>query len=80
MQDTVICIVFRILIPLATWLICCRLKSSTGVSGINRLESSFEPESPRMGGVSRNELETVSIARDRSVLAEQRLMDKGNNK
>ncbi|KAJ4869221.1 Uncharacterized protein Rs2_49230 [Raphanus sativus] len=57
-----------------------RLKSSTGVSGINRLESSFEPESPCMGGVSRNELETVSIARDRSVLAEQRLMDKGNNK
>ncbi|KAJ0261338.1 Spectrin beta chain [Hirschfeldia incana] len=57
-----------------------RLKSSTGVSGINRLESSFEPESPRMGGVSRNEMETVSIARDRSELGEQRLMERGNNK
>ncbi|CAH8282325.1 unnamed protein product [Eruca vesicaria subsp. sativa] len=57
-----------------------RLKSSTGVSGINRLESSFEPDSPRMGGVSRNESETVTIARDRSVLAEQRLVAKGNNK
>jgi hypothetical protein len=32
-----------------------------------------------MGALSRNELETVSIARDRSVLAEQRLA-KGNNK
>ncbi|CAN6975607.1 unnamed protein product [Brassica oleracea var. botrytis] len=57
-----------------------RLKSSTGVSGINRLESSFEPDSPGMGGLPRNELETVSLARDRSVLAEQRLMAKGNNK
>ncbi|KAG2333529.1 hypothetical protein Bca4012_016866 [Brassica carinata] len=57
-----------------------RLKSSTGVSGINRLESSFEPDSPRTGGVSRNESESVSVARDRSVVAEQRLMDKGNNK
>ncbi|WZY80932.1 hypothetical protein YC2023_027316 [Brassica napus] len=57
-----------------------RLKSSTGVNGINRLESSFEPDSPGMGGLPRNELETVSLARDRSVLAEQRLMAKGNNK
>ncbi|KAJ4883648.1 Uncharacterized protein Rs2_33741 [Raphanus sativus] len=57
-----------------------RLKSSTGVSGINRLESSFEPDSPGMGALSRNELETASLARDRSVLAEQRLMAKGNNK
>ncbi|XP_024012705.1 uncharacterized protein LOC18018268 isoform X3 [Eutrema salsugineum] len=57
-----------------------RLKSSTGVSGINRLESSFEPDSPGMGAFSRNELESVSLARDRSVLAEQRLMAKGNNK
>uniref|UniRef100_A0A1J3F073 Uncharacterized protein n=1 Tax=Noccaea caerulescens TaxID=107243 RepID=A0A1J3F073_NOCCA len=57
-----------------------RLKSSTGVSGINRLDSSFEPDSPGLGALSRNELETVSFARDRSVLAEQRLIAKGNNK
>ncbi|XP_013611725.1 PREDICTED: uncharacterized protein LOC106318340 isoform X1 [Brassica oleracea var. oleracea] len=57
-----------------------RLKSSAGVSGINRTESSFEPDSPGMGALSRNELETASLARDRSVLAEQRLMAKGNNK
>ncbi|KAG7556087.1 hypothetical protein ISN44_As11g021590 [Arabidopsis suecica] len=56
-----------------------RSKSSPGVSGINRLDASFEPDSPGMGALSRNELETVSIARDRSVLAEQRLA-KGNNK
>lgn len=60
--------------------ICYRLKSSAGVSGINRTESSFEPDSPGMGALSRNELETASLARDRSVLAEQRLMAKGNNK
>ncbi|CAH2072168.1 unnamed protein product [Thlaspi arvense] len=57
-----------------------RLKPSTGVSGMNRLESSFEPDSPSMGALSRNELETVSLSRDRSVLAEQKLMAKGNNK
>ncbi|XP_010421036.1 PREDICTED: uncharacterized protein LOC104706533 isoform X3 [Camelina sativa] len=56
-----------------------RSKSSPGVSGINRLDTSFEPDSPGMVALSRNELETVSIARDRSVLAEQRLA-KGNNK
>ncbi|EOA22191.1 hypothetical protein CARUB_v10002763mg [Capsella rubella] len=56
-----------------------RSKSSPGVSGINRLETSFEPDSPGMVALSRNELESVSIARDRSVLAEQRLA-KGNNK
>ncbi|XP_020877245.1 uncharacterized protein LOC110227462 isoform X2 [Arabidopsis lyrata subsp. lyrata] len=56
-----------------------RSKSSPGVNGINRLDASFEPDSPGMGALSRNELETVSIARDRAVLAEQRLA-KGNNK
>ncbi|KAL1188620.1 hypothetical protein V5N11_016163 [Cardamine amara subsp. amara] len=56
-----------------------RLKSSTGVSGINRFDASFEPDSPGMGALSRNDLETVSLARDRAVLAEQRLA-KGNNK
>lgn len=61
------------------WPICCRLKSSTGVNGINRLDASYEPDSPGMVALSRNELETVSIARDRSVLAEQRLA-KGNSK
>lgn len=59
---------------------CYRSKSSIGVSGINRLDASFEPDSPGMGALSRNELETVSLAKDRSVLAEQRLMAKGNNK
>ncbi|CAA7061087.1 unnamed protein product [Microthlaspi erraticum] len=57
-----------------------RLKSSTGVSGINRLDSPFEPDSPGLSALSRHELETVSLARDRSLIAEQRLMAKGNNK
>ncbi|VVB16831.1 unnamed protein product [Arabis nemorensis] len=57
-----------------------RSKSSIGVSGINKLDASFEPDSPGMGALSRNELEAVTLAKDRSVLAEQRLMAKGNNK
>ncbi|CAN8300999.1 unnamed protein product [Cochlearia groenlandica] len=57
-----------------------RSKSSTGLSGINRLDSSFEPDSPGMGALSKSELETVPLARDRSKLAEKRLMAKGNNK
>ncbi|CAN8252580.1 unnamed protein product [Cochlearia groenlandica] len=57
-----------------------RSRYSAGVSGINRLDASFEPDSPGMSALSRNESETVSLARDRSVLAEQRLIAKGNQK
>ncbi|XP_019058252.1 PREDICTED: uncharacterized protein LOC104814789 isoform X3 [Tarenaya hassleriana] len=57
-----------------------RSKSSSGLSGINRLDASFEPHSPEVGTLSRNEMEPVSFARDHSVLAEQRLMSKGNNR
>lgn len=89
MQHTAVYIVFRMDLSCITFFLkenihnvnfFCRLKSSSGVSGINRIDSSFEPDSPGLGALSRNELETVSFARDRSVLAEQRLMAKGNNK
>ncbi|XP_010535694.1 PREDICTED: uncharacterized protein LOC104810917 isoform X2 [Tarenaya hassleriana] len=53
---------------------------TSGASGINRLDTFFEPHSPVVGSLSRNELETGSLARDRSAIAEQRLMAKGNKR
>ncbi|KAE8037432.1 hypothetical protein FH972_010019 [Carpinus fangiana] len=57
-----------------------RLKSSPGVSGINKLDGSFEPASSDACTAVRNELERTPLPRDRAVVLEQRLLAKGNNK
>ncbi|XP_040992755.1 uncharacterized protein LOC121239556 isoform X2 [Juglans microcarpa x Juglans regia] len=57
-----------------------RLKSSPGVSGINKLDGSFEAASSDACTVVRNELEHAPLPRDRAVILEQRLLAKGNKK
>ncbi|KAG7947560.1 hypothetical protein I3843_14G101200 [Carya illinoinensis] len=57
-----------------------RLKSSPGVSGINKVDGSFEATCSDACAVVRNELEHALLPRDRTVVLEQRLLAKGNNK
>jgi hypothetical protein len=57
-----------------------RLKSSPVVSGINKLDGSFEPASSDACTAVRNELERAPFPRDRTVVLEQRLLAKGNKK
>lgn len=57
-----------------------RSKTSPGVSGANKLDSSAEPASSDTSTVLRNEIETETLPRDRMSLMEQRAVIKGNNK
>ncbi|XVF05181.1 hypothetical protein REPUB_Repub05bG0149500 [Reevesia pubescens] len=57
-----------------------RSKSSSGVSGINRSDGSFEAAGSDASTVLRSELESTSIPRDRAAMLEQRVVVKTNNK
>ncbi|GLT48726.1 hypothetical protein SLA2020_223340 [Shorea laevis] len=57
-----------------------RSKSSPGVSGVNKLDGSFEPAGLDSGMVHRNELDGTSLPRDRTANLEQRVVAKGGNK
>ncbi|GLU19187.1 hypothetical protein SLE2022_354500 [Rubroshorea leprosula] len=57
-----------------------RSKSSPGVSGVNKLDGSFEPAGLDSGMVHRNELDGTSLLRDRTANLEQRVVAKGGNK
>ncbi|XP_031261152.1 uncharacterized protein LOC116119352 isoform X3 [Pistacia vera] len=56
-----------------------RSKSSPGVTGINKLDGSFELASSDAGSLLKTELESPS-PRDRTSMLEQRVVAKGNNK
>lgn len=57
-----------------------RSKSSSGVSGVNKLDGSFEPAASDSGMGHRNELDGTSLPRDRTANLEQRVVAKGGNK
>lgn len=56
-----------------------RSKSSPGVTGINKLDGSFELASSDAGSLLKTELESPPT-RDRTSMLEQRVVAKGNNK
>ncbi|GKV34926.1 hypothetical protein SLEP1_g43259 [Rubroshorea leprosula] len=57
-----------------------RSKSSPGVSGIHKLDGSFEPAGSDAGTALRNEPESIPLPRDRTTVLEQRVVAKGSNK
>lgn len=57
-----------------------RARSSPGLSGIDKLDESFEPVSSQSCTALRNELETVPSPKDRTTILEERISVKGINK
>ncbi|KAL7198351.1 hypothetical protein ACSBR2_020784 [Camellia fascicularis] len=57
-----------------------RARSSPGLSGIDKLDESFEPVSSQSCTALRNELETVPSPKDRTTNLEERISVKGINK
>ncbi|KAA8544238.1 hypothetical protein F0562_022250 [Nyssa sinensis] len=57
-----------------------RSRSSPGMTGIDKLEESFEPANPNSSISLRNQLERVPSLRDRATISEERVGAKGNNK
>ncbi|XP_015577676.1 uncharacterized protein LOC8271907 isoform X2 [Ricinus communis] len=57
-----------------------RSKSSPGVSGISKLDGPLEPTGSDTSTVLRNEMDTVTLPRDRLALLEQKAVTKGSNK
>ncbi|XP_057986816.1 uncharacterized protein LOC110659949 isoform X2 [Hevea brasiliensis] len=57
-----------------------RSKSSPGVGGINKLDSSLEPGCSDACTVLRNEMDTGTLPRGHLVLLEQKVVTKGSNK
>ncbi|OWM69004.1 hypothetical protein CDL15_Pgr025191 [Punica granatum] len=56
-----------------------RSKSSSGVSGVNKLNRRFESPSPNASTFVRNDQEATSSPKDRTDVLEQRVLLKGNN-
>ncbi|KAG8644758.1 hypothetical protein MANES_11G161400v8 [Manihot esculenta] len=57
-----------------------RSKSSPGVGGINKLDSTLEPSGSDTSTVLRNEMDTGTLSRDRLSPLEQKVVTKGSNK
>ncbi|PON41401.1 spectrin beta chain, brain [Parasponia andersonii] len=57
-----------------------RLKSSTRVGGINKLDNSFEPTNSDSCTVHKIEPETATLSRDQMAVLEQSILVKGSNK
>jgi hypothetical protein len=57
-----------------------RSKSSAGISGMNKLDGSFEPSSSDTGSVLKNEMESGPLPRDCKALSEHKAVTKGTNK
>ncbi|XP_030506519.2 uncharacterized protein LOC115721375 [Cannabis sativa] len=57
-----------------------RLKSSAGVGGINKLDSSYEPSNSDSSTVHKSEHESPTLSRDRMPVLEQQNSFKGSNK
>ncbi|KAJ9177933.1 hypothetical protein P3X46_009860 [Hevea brasiliensis] len=57
-----------------------RSKSSPGVGGINKLDTTLEPSGSDTSTVIRNEMDTGTLSRDRLALLEQKVVTKGSNK
>ncbi|XP_034892802.1 uncharacterized protein [Populus alba] len=57
-----------------------RSKSSAGISGMNKLDGSFEPSSSDTGSVLKKEMESGPLPRDCKALSEHKAVTKGTNK
>ncbi|KAF9676379.1 hypothetical protein SADUNF_Sadunf09G0132500 [Salix dunnii] len=57
-----------------------RSKLSAGISGMNKLDVSFEPTSSDTGPVLKNEMESHPLPRDCKTLSEHKAVTKGMNK
>ncbi|WCJ41818.1 hypothetical protein M5689_022661 [Euphorbia peplus] len=57
-----------------------RSKSSLGVGGVNKLDSSFETSGSDTSAVFRSDLDSATLPRDRLALLEQKFVTKGSDK
>ncbi|KAJ6410178.1 hypothetical protein OIU84_009638 [Salix udensis] len=57
-----------------------RSKLSAGISGMTKLDVSFEPTSSDTGSVFKNEMESGPLPRDSKALSEHKAVTKGTNK